>query len=320
MIRTWAQDQNCPFPANTAPRLAGAWDFSRQRLQRLVAKLESAAPSADVACVAVSGSLARMESHGQSDIDLLVVVDDRQTDFPRQLLEEIYGDTWSLVESALPEPPQRPMSGGIFSECVLWRQLVDRGVRGQVDEPVTPYGQRMQLLLDAQPIWGHATFARLQAELLHWYSDPPLPAAFGEDAPFHWMTQEIHRYWRSIRARACWLFADQPVKAVHVNTKLRSSRWLLIATFLEAIRRCHQSEFDLPQRCLWLAEQCRLPPLERVACTLPPEASQSLLAAYETAWLFTQQSGPHAATIPANVKRALQQMPRIFRQHCDVDI
>ena len=320
MTSVWAQDRNCPFSATAAPRLATAWDFSRERLQQLVAALQSCPPPSAVACVAVSGSLARMESHSGSDIDLLVVVDDQRTHFAPRILDEIYGDTWSLVESALPQPPQRPMSGGIFSECVLWRQLVDEGVRGRVDEPVTPYGQRMQLLLDAQPIWGHTTFARLQTELLDWYTDPPLLSQFGEDAPFHWMSQEIHRYWRSIRARACWLFADRPAKAVHVNTKLRSSRWLLIATFLDAIRRCFQSEPGILQRRNWLAEQCRQPPLERIVCTLPPDAVTRLLSAYETAWLFTQRSGPSAATVPAEVKQALQEMPQIFREHRHVDI
>ncbi|MCR9201318.1 MAG: nucleotidyltransferase domain-containing protein [Planctomycetaceae bacterium] len=320
MTSSWAQDRDCPFPATAAPQLAKAWSFSRDRLQQLVAALQSHVPSAALACVAVSGSLARMESHEESDIDLLVVVDDQHTQFSPRVLEDIYDDTWSLVSSALPQPPPRPMSGGIFSECVSWRQLVDESVRGRVDEPITPYGQRMQLLLDAQPVWGHSRFAQLQATLLDWYTDPPLTAEFGEDGPFHWLTQEIHRYWRSIRARACWLFADQPVKAVHVNTKLRSSRLLLIATFLDAIRRCHQADQPRTERIAWLAEQCQRPPLERIAQMLPPEVTRQLLSAYEQAWLFTQQSGPEAAALPVTVQHALQQLGQIFRSRCQLDI
>lgn len=308
MINSWAQDRNCPFPTDQVPHLTAAWEFSRQRLQQLRTALQQNPVSPHVACVAVSGSLSRMESHTGSDIDLLVVVDDRDGDPGPAVREQIYADTWSIVAAALENRPPRPKPGGIFSQTASWKQLTDAGVRGRVDEPITPYGQRMQLLLDAQPVSGHETFAQLQGELLQWSSDPAIVAVFADAGPFHWLTQEIHRYWHSIRARACWLHADEPHKAIHVNVKLRSSRLLLIRTFLTAIQQCHQREGTAADRRHALAMGCRQVPLERLSDQLCGEDLLTMLTDYESAWLFTQHNPPGTTTVPANVRAALRRL------------
>lgn len=299
----WPQDRPSPF--EDVPQLRefrGAWQFSAQRISDLSNALQQQLP-AQVACVAVSGSLARMEAHEQSDVDLLVVVDDRATRVSLAEMADIYQTVWQRLAESLPDvelTPPKP--GGVFSECASWRLLTAPAARGIVNEDMTTYGQRMQLLLDAQPILHNHSFAELQADLLLWYSEHRIASQFAEAGPFHWLKLEVQRYWYSIQARACWLFANQPHKSLEVNVKLRSSRKLLITAFLHSIDQAHHAESP-EQATDSMLQLLRWTPLEILTSAMSDDARQSMLLNFETAWKFCQSVT--SSELPPEVSSAL---------------
>ena len=111
-----------------------------------------------------------------------------------------------MLEKSNPDQMvQRPLSDGIFGVCALRTALVNSATRGTISEDMTTFGQRMQLLIDAQPLWGDAEFAKLQNELLGWYSEIPRGKSLGETGRFYWLRHDVLRYWHSLCSRAAWI-------------------------------------------------------------------------------------------------------------------
>lgn len=303
----WPRFRAFPFiEAANAPNLAVAWDFSAHRLRAIEETLGAA--SAHVACVAVSGSLNRMEGHSGSDLDLLVVLDDRTHAATTREREAVFTDVWIQLASS-PQIPKLKAAkpGGVFSTAASWNAMTDLDNRGVVDEDILTFGQRMQLLLDAQPVFGDAAFEELRRDLLLWYQETRVSSWFQESGPFHWLWQDVQRYWRSLRSRACWLHAAEPQKALEVNLKLRSSRLVLIAGFLQAIAVA-QSQTNAPALEL-LERQLRWSPLERLNAALSTsEQRAALVSSYDIIWEHVAKSCKASESIPANVHTALQQL------------
>lgn len=283
----WPQNRDFPFEDSAAPvGLSAAWDFSARRIHQLRNAIEDVQLPASVACIGISGSLARMEAHRASDVDLLIVIDDRN----QQAFDDadgVYSLVWDALDSGCDDTGLvRPKPGGVFSCCARWTQLTDQSARGVVNEDMTTYGQRMQLLIDCQPLYQDATFESLQNSLLDWYTESRICNLFNESGPYHWLWQEVQRYWRSIRARACWLHEDDQAKALEVNVKLRSSRLLLIVTFLIAIENAHRqpdSSRGLNHSLLSMLKQT---PLERVQGNLPGASFREFSEAYDEVLQF----------------------------------
>ncbi|MEZ6129211.1 MAG: nucleotidyltransferase domain-containing protein [Planctomycetaceae bacterium] len=278
----WAQTRDDPFAKFApVPSLQSAWAFSVRRWH-CVRQALSTLPE-DVACVAVSGSLSRMETHENSDLDVLVVIDDRERTVPAtHLYERVWDQLRRHDELRLLKPPK---PGGIFSRCVSWKALTDVTARGIVAEDITAYGQRMQLLLDSQPAAATGVFVELQVDLLNWYAETRVSEMFGEAGPFHWLWQDVQRYWRSIRARANWLHHDQADRSLEVNLKLRSSRLTLVAAFLLSIAETHRETRSLPEAVAFLCQQLTWTPLERLVVAMPgTQPARELLVSYETVW------------------------------------
>lgn len=292
-------DRPCPWETLDADGpLARAWTFSARRLAQIRDALQPAGLPPGIACLAVSGSLGRMEADALSDLDLLIVVDDRTQTVDSATVQET---VWQLLKAAPLHPAViQPKSGGIFSECVSWKRIVDPARRGIIDDDLTVFGQRMQLLIDAQPVIRPEVFSDVQRSVLQWYSEQRLTTVFEEPHPFHWLWQDVQRYWRSIRSRACWLHAEQQARSLEVNFKLRSSRLVLIAAFLAALSRCsaHQpnpgtaSCVRFLQNCLARTPLERLPDLDsQTPPTVPaadvdsPEIVRTeLFRLYQQAW------------------------------------
>ncbi|MEZ6125699.1 MAG: hypothetical protein R3C49_21345 [Planctomycetaceae bacterium] len=293
-----------------APHLAAAWTFSRQRLLRIRSVLQDL-PS-PIACVAVSGSLCRMEAHHGSDLDLLLVIDDRDRIVSDDEATDLYRWVWQRIrqDSELSDL-KAPKPGGVFSSCVFCRKLLDESVRGRVDEDLTSYGQRMQLLLDAQPLAGDDRFTHLQAQLLHWFSETRNAELFGEAGPFHWLILEVQRYWTSIRARACWIHPDEPAKALEVNIKLRSTRLLLFSAFLRTISSAQKHHSKPGELTAAVMNALHLTPLERIMSAQNPtkQTRLSLLSAYELAHRMLSQLPDSQALTPSLIT-ALQSLHR----------
>ena len=298
----WPQDR--PSPLTNVCGLAEfrhAWSFSAERISALRGLLIQQTLPSQVASIAVSGSLARMEAHERSDVDLLIVVDDRESPVSAAEMAGIYQIVWNRLADSLPDAQLTPPKpGGVFSACASWRQMTDESARGIVNENMTTYGQRMQILLDAQPLYLNRRFSELQQELLKWYSEERITAQFNEAGPFHWLRLEVLRYWYSIQARACWLFADKPTNSLEVNVKLRSSRKLLFTAFLRSLDQSQTSVNPVEQ----MLELRRLTPIETITRTMASPADiASCIQSYETAWKFCQSIDTSA--IPSEVSDAL---------------
>ena len=277
MLQSWGQHRSFPFGQSCSDDgLAVAWEFSRRRISQVAGVINSMmAPQP--ACVAISGSLSRMEGHALSDLDLLIVIDDREIDAGDA--EELHARVWRALEERIPEPEvERPTRGGIFSQCVSWRDVTDVDRRGVVDEDIDTFGHRIQLLIDSQPVTGHERYLELQREILDWYREDRIRELFGESSAWHWLWQDVHRYWRSLRARSCWIAADRRGKSMEINLKLRSSRQTLVAAFLQTLEQAGDSaaEIDLLQQSL-----CRTPLERLVDCS---SKGKELVAAYEVLW------------------------------------
>lgn len=307
----WPWNRNFPLtPAPELRLLREAWEFSRRRIAELRAALLTQPLPAELACVAVSGSLSRMEAHPDSDLDLLVVIDDRSAAVPQQRCEEVRMDIWQrLIAAATDAHITPPKPDGIFSQPVSWRALSDQKVRGVINEDMQNFGQRMQLLVDAQPVAADDRFADFQRDLLLWYSENRVASEFEEAGPFHWLWQDVQRYWRSIRSRACWLHADSPCKSLEVNLKLRSSRMVLIAAFLHSIASAQTNNQKQEDVLIDLQRRLTETPLERLCQAAGAGELRSKLAInYQHVWNRCRNLSAGSPQLSAIDRRALTQL------------
>lgn len=285
-----------PLSLDRFGALQAAWQFSDELTQSLNSAFLNLPDH--VTSVAVCGSVKRMEAHRGSDLDLIVLIDDRSKDFSEQQQAEIQTAVWNVVRQ---DPAlnifQAPKPGGLFSQCVSWRKLTDLEQRGVVDEEVTTFGHRMHVLLDAVPVAGSDAFRKLQASVLAWYSEVSLTSVYGGCPPFDWLNQDILRYWHSLHAQAFWLFREQPVKSATVNLKLRSSRLLQVTAFLLRLRAVQLVEQS--DRLQALLDSGTRSPLQTIAPYLSEPDADQLLRAWQNVWEVLE-SGINEQHDPAN--------------------
>ena len=250
-----------------------------------------------------------MEYHAASDLDLLIVLDDRAEDVSEETAVALFNEVWRQIDAEGLDAA-RPKSGGVFSRCVSWRALTNPAVRGIVNEDVTNYGQRMQLLLDAQPVLHDDAFEELQAELLNWYLETRVSELFDEAGPFGWLCQDVQRYWRSIWSRAYWLHADEDGKSMEVNVKLRSSRAAIVGAFLYAIGVAQNAGGEVSEAVATLQGQLRSTPLERLTSGLSTQDASDLLISYQAVWHFLSGANSADSSLPHDVRHALRTLAR----------
>jgi hypothetical protein len=296
------------FATSHAPLLNEAWDYSRNRYQQIEAAISQSMPEF-VACTAVSGSLARMEAHQHSDIDLMIVIDDRAIKVTDGEATRTFDQAWHQLDAL---GAIRPKPGGIFSQCVRWNDLIDPSAKGRVDESIVTFGHRIQLLMDAQPVTSPGLFCELQSEILDWYSETRLASIFDEPGPFHWLWHDAQRYWRSLRSRTCWLNAHDTAKSIALNVKLRSSRLMLVFAFLSTLHQQQKPHQSTATTINGIQRTLTLTPAERLFGT--PESVPGLTS-WEVIWTYLQQSANHpAAHLPTPVKDALAQLAQSIDQ------
>ena len=287
------------FDVSAAPELASAWSYSADRYDQIQEVIHQCLPDF-AACVAVSGSLARMEAHSASDIDLIIVADDRH----RNITDTEAADAVALVWDRLDVlGAARPKAGGVFSVCARWNDLVDPASKGRIDESLITFGHRIQLLMDAQPVFSESRFLELQKDILVWYSETRVALMFEEAGPFHWLWQDVHRYWRSLRSRTCWTDTNDSAKSLALNVKLRSSRLLLVFGFLKALDVCDCLQVPLNSVVDSLTGILFRTPAERVL--LQAES----IACWNTIWKFIQETSVHPVSrLPPHILRALSEL------------
>lgn len=264
----WPAHRPCLFDLHDLPTLEAAWPRTRATFAEMRACLE-ADPVEGVRSVVVSGSLGRMEQLPASDGDLIVVVDDR-TAWDVDACGTAWNRVWDLIE---PVGLARPRGHGIFSEVTSPSELGDLSTRGVIDERVGPYGRRIQLLLDAQPVYGSESYADVLTSVLERFADPS-PGR----SEWVYLLNESIRYFRSMCVSAQWEHREAAGAWRVRNGKLRHSRLLnyvgLLVSLGEASR---QGVRDIA----WLRERLKLTPLERVLAVADTESAREVMATYE---------------------------------------
>ena len=236
------------------PTLTVAWLRTQHTLAQIQTQLMDAALPSNLLTVAASGSLGRMEQLGSSDADLIVVLrDSPTTEVMRTTFDEVRTCIAPLC-LPLPEP------GGIFDHAITHDALVSSENLGQIDESPTTFGKRIQLLLDAQPVFNPQEFERLQAKIVARYlTDSDLHKT---DA-WNYLLDDLIRYFRCLSINSKWKHRGAPQKRENVRIKFGHSRRLLYAGLLLLLgestvkRSTPMSE--------WLLSHLKLTPLERVS-------------------------------------------------------
>lgn len=261
--------------------------------------------------LAAAGSLGRLEAGPDSDFDSLFIVPDKALAAP---------DTDQTVREAIAAVFARarecglavPKADGIFRAAITPASLVDPAALGSLDESPATFGRRMQLLLDARPIFGVDAFCQLRAGVLDWYCSPArsLPA----EAPWDYLQGDLVRYahayrnWQSFRhartAEDSWALRQAKLRLVRYVTWM--GLYLLVA---EARAMGGQAE-------AWLLSRLELTPLERIVHVLEGEAPQAaarIVEAYGEGLVLLHDPAVRRALIASTAPDTVQLPPALVR-------
>lgn len=238
------------------PHLRAAWNYSADRLAAMVDCLSDCQLPACVRCVAVGGSLARMEASSASDCDLIIIVDD-QGDGDFESGRQAFNKIWAALESlelGLPEP------AGIFSGPVSIQSLLNPQTIGHVSEEQSVFGTRMQFLLEAQPIAGESSFRSISRDIVERYATRYI--ALDNTKQWTYLLNELVRYFKSLCQTYLFeeLYDDRRWR--QRNLKARHSRVLMYAGLLFLLG---ESSTVTQSKTDWLAARLTWTPLERLA-------------------------------------------------------
>lgn len=279
-------------------------EFSLALIARLQQRLARAAGHlTGVRTIAAGGSLGRLEASPVSDLDCILILDDACSADDAAVRHTI--DRVFAILAELDIKPPKP--AGIYRTPVTAAALCDRKALGSLSEPPEIFGKRIQLLLDARPLYGDADFVTIRRSVLAWYA-----TGFLEHDRHKQWTYLINDLSRYLHSYAAW----QQFKFDHSDddswclrqAKLRSSRILTIAGLLLLIGESSAMENDkLP----WLEARLDATPLERV------NAVFTRYAAADFAEILTPYAEIHAlmsdpavrAELVATGPRALADLP-----------
>lgn len=236
------------------PTLAASRAWSLETCDQIRAALQALGDELPaVRSVILTGSLARLDACSLSDVDLIVVLEDG---YPLATPEasQAVASTWDRL---LPLGLRAPNLQGVFATPTSRAELCD-GPRGIVDEAVAVFGKRIQILLEATPVYGAEPFESLQAQILERYRDHPFSERDGET--WSYLTDDLIRYWRSYRVWRHWDLDSDNGGWFLRNLKLRHSRLLTYASVLLA---CSASESSAGEAAELLT-LLRRTPLERL--------------------------------------------------------
>lgn len=246
------------FPEWLRPfdELSTAWGRSLRTLSRLRTSLAECRHDRGVLCVAVAGSLGRLEQTARSDADLVVVLRDEDTENEDRSIPAV-DSVWRLLR---PLRLGRPKRDGIFGAAFSATELCDPRTLGTLDEDVAIYGQRMQLLLEGRPVYEETAYASLIRRIaLRFLSREP----YG-DGEFVWRTllDELLRYHRSLCVRYRHWGRHDPADWRERNLKAGHSRLLNLAGLLLLLGESTVCGEDPVE---WVIGRLRHTPLQRIA-------------------------------------------------------
>jgi len=274
-----------------------AWQFSSQWRSDAKSILDCHQDELKpVACVLASGSLGRYEANPNSDADLLIMLRDGEGARcdPDQL--------WSHVQAILaPLGLRRPNPGGTYARCLAPEDLWRSDQHSLSPEPYR-MGARLQILLDATPLWRTENCHAMYHRAIGWFDAGSLPC----EPWWSYLFDEVQRYYRSLRI----LLRQKPATerdrrwCKHVH-----SRFLTWAAFVATIAACDSDDVrrdDLPQHLARGPQQRLMHVFARYHWDASPwlEAYDSFLRGAETGtWPVAETS----STLQANFQAFLDQ-------------
>lgn len=244
------------YDTDKYPTLAQAYRWSVNVLTQMRQYLSDLSTASEVFAVAVSGSLGRFEGMSHSDCDLIVVVSDAiSNDAVR--CQQIMQQVWQLLE---PLELPLPKAGGIYAKPTSPEQICDHATLGLVADDKNIFGKRMQILLDARPVYQTDNFNSLVQQLLHRYAAGFL--IYDQRKEWVYLLNDLIRYFRSYCA---WHQFDLSYDAVDSwymrNAKLNHSRLMMFAALILLLGECSKERRD---KIGWLNDHIPLTPMQRI--------------------------------------------------------
>jgi len=256
---------------------ARRWTYSQRAGAEICATLKQAIHADEniqskVLTIAASGSLGRMELAAHSDCDLLVVLHQKH---PIEVRQQIVTYLWRHLARHGWKPPG---STGIYSSAAVTPELVDVATLGQLDESRTTFGQRIQVLLDCQPVYNPDEFATLQRDVANRYAAAQCRGYLRNEliAYYRWLLN-----WHSHRdLKTPWKWRLRQVKLGH-------SRAIMHAGLL-----LHTLQWEAAPESAGFLKALQLTPLERVLELASGALRDEILQRYG---FYLQQLETHAS-------------------------
>ncbi len=254
---------------------AHSWsiDMLEQMQQRLLPLAETAP---DVTVAAVSGSLGRLEGMAHSDCDLIVLVKDEAAEDPQRCQQAMQA-VWEVLD---PLGLPLPKSSGIYVTPASHAQICDHSTLGLIADDKNIFGKRMQVLLDAKPVYGDKHFENLVQGLLERYAAGFL--IYDQSKEWVYLLNDVIRYFRSYCAWHQFDLSNDPIDSWHMrNTKLRNSRIPMFAALLLLLGECSKEKQN---KIGWMREHLALTPMQRIETVYKLNGDGNfnvLLTAYE---------------------------------------
>lgn len=257
----------------TAPALAAARSRTLDLLERVGTELARAAPR-HLETVALAGSLGRLEATAHSDFDCLLIARDGA---PAPAVAAEVAAVMAVFAAA---GLRLPKASGIYRDALPRARLLEPAARGSLRETPAVFGQRMQMLLDARPVYAAARFARLRGDILRWYGS----GFFADDGRHGWtfLVHELQRYVHAYSAWQQYQLARSADDSWELRqAKLAGSRLVTFAGLLFLLgHSSHRAD-----KLAWLESRLDATPLERIGRIMRDcgaDGFAAVLAAYET--------------------------------------
>ncbi len=272
------------------PALRAAHHYSLSHIEQLARCFEAHAEAlSGIETIAVGGSLGRLEAAADSDVDCIIVLRDGLA------TAALEAQVATVHELLLATPFKAPKADGIYRHGVTRASLLNPAALGSLTEAPEIFGKRIQLLLDARPVFGAARFHALQGAVIEWYGSDFLTAS--PSRGWTYLSNDLNRYLHSYAGWQQYKFTRSTDDSWQLRqAKFRTSRLLTFAALMFLLG---ESDRDA-HKMTWLHQRLALTPLQRLYEVMrrhDATAYEALLAAYETSYAALSDSTVRATLV-----------------------
>ena len=274
----------------SCPGLLSAYRCSVQQLAELQRRFEMNAAHLDcIETIALGGSLGRLEVSVDSDVDCIIVLRD---DAPAQDCDAQVAHIHALFADS---PFKAPKADGIYRRGIRRAALLAREAIGSLSEAPEVFGKRIQLLLDARPLFGHERFLALQRAILDWYGSDFIATSSARG--WTYLSNDLMRYLHSYALWQQFKFNRSDDDSWQLRqAKFRGSRLLTFAALMFLLGESDRDENKIP----WLHMRLKLTPLQRLHSIMQAyggDAYDTVLSAYEAVFAALADSAIRARLV-----------------------